>query len=178
MMIFDINEPVKVLKGHEKEFAELLQIVKNKPITAELGEAIKACSLQWAKKLNLNDFNQFYDDHYGRNYIGKDESGWEAIVMTWKKGVHSTIHGHPQYAGYTYLSGELLLEVFEEVDGGLRKVLEYNVQGGDSFFAVSEKNDYKNHIHRITGLTDARTLHIYSDDARKGFNYDNFKIVE
>jgi hypothetical protein len=175
--ILNFNEPVVVLTGYEKQFAELLQIVKNQPITNNLGEKIKTMALRWATEINCDDFQQFHSDKYGRNYIGKDESGWEAIVMTWKKGVHSVIHGHPQYAGYTHVSGEILMEIFEEQDGSLRKVLEHVMQPGESFFAVSDKNDFKNHIHKLTGLTDARSLHIYSDDARKGFNFDAYTIV-
>jgi hypothetical protein len=177
-MIFDVNEEIVICKGYEKQFEELLKTVAGKALTQTLGEEIKTFALQWAKEIVWNDFQQFYDDRYGRNYIGKDsQSGWEAIVMTWKKGVHSLIHGHPQYAGYTHVSGDVLLEVFEETDGGIRKILEHTVKAGESFFAVSDQNDFKNHIHRLTGLTDARTLHIYSDDARKGYNYNEYKIV-
>jgi hypothetical protein len=176
--ILDFNEPVAVLNGYEKQFAELVRMVKDKPITNDLGEIIKQHALEWAKEINPNEFHQFYDHKYGRNYIGKDNSGWEAIVMTWKKGISSAIHGHPQYASYTHVSGDVRLEVFEEKDGNLHKVLEHIIKPGESFFAVSEKNDFKNHIHRLTGLTDARTLHIYSDDARRGFNYDSYKILE
>ncbi|MDR2409307.1 MAG: cysteine dioxygenase [Bacteroidales bacterium] len=178
MTIFDVNEPIVVLNGYEKQFGELMDLVNDKPITTDLGNAIKQHALKWAKEINPEEFHQFYDDRYGRNYIGKSPTGWEAIVMTWKKGVSSSIHGHPQYAGYTHVSGDIRLEVFEEQEGGLRKVLEHIIQPGDSFFAVSDKNDFKNHIHRLTGLTDARTLHIYSDDARRGFNYNPYKILE
>jgi hypothetical protein len=178
MTILDINEPVVVIGGYEKQFADLIRIVKDKPLSNELGEGIKGHALKWAQEINPDEFCQFHDDHYGRNYIGRDDSGWEAIVMTWKKGISSAIHGHPQYAGYTHVSGDIFLEVFEEKDGGLRKVLEHVIKPGESFFAVSDKNDFKNHIHRLTGLTDARTLHIYSDDARKGFNYNPYKILE
>jgi hypothetical protein len=39
--------------------------------------------------------------------------------------------------------------------------------------------DYENHIHRLTGLSKtAFTLHIYSSDARKGVDFDAFKITE
>jgi hypothetical protein len=178
MTILDASKPVVVLSGYEKQFGKLIHIVKGKTLNNDLGEVIKPHALEWAKEIKPEEFCQFQDDSYGRNYIGKDGDGWEAIVMTWKKGVSSAIHGHPQYAGYTHVSGDILLEVFEEKDGGLRKVLEHVIKPGDSFFAVSDKNDFKNHIHRLTGLTDARTLHIYSDDARKGFNYDSYKIVE
>ncbi|MDR1792876.1 MAG: hypothetical protein LBR36_05495 [Bacteroidales bacterium] len=177
-MIFNINEEVVVCKGYQKQFENLLNLVSGKALTQELGEKIKTLALQWAKEIKIEDFMQFYDDRYGRNYLGKDEkSAWEAILMTWKRGICSTIHGHPQYAGYTHVSGEILLEVFEEKDGGIKKVLEHVMQPGESFFAVSDKNDFKNHIHRLTGLTDARTLHIYSDDARKGHNFSDYKVI-
>jgi quercetin dioxygenase-like cupin family protein len=177
-MLFDITE-VEIFKGYEKEFSGLLNRVANKEITQELGEGLKPYVQEFAALINPNDFQKFYDDAYGRNYIGQDEaSGWEAIVMTWKKGNRSAIHGHPQYASYTVVAGNVLLEVFEETEGGLKKVLEHTAQPGESFFAVSKANNFKNHIHRLSCLTDtAHTLHLYSDDARRGFNYNSYKIL-
>jgi hypothetical protein len=178
MTILDFNEPITIVNGYEKQFAALMNLVNAQPLTNDLGETIKRHALKWAEEINPDEFRQFHDNRYGRNYIGKDKTGWEAILMTWKKGISSAIHGHPPYAGYTHVSGDVRLEVFEEKDGGLRKVLEHIIKPGESFFAVSEKEDFKNHIHRLTGLTDARTLHIYSDDARRGFNYDSYRILE
>jgi hypothetical protein len=101
------------------------------------------------------------------------------IVMGWRKGDRTAIHGHPLYAGYTGVAGNVLLEVFEKTTGGLKKVLEHVVQPGESFYSVGQVQDYENHIHRLTGLTDtAFTLHVYSDDARAGVNFDAYKILD
>lgn len=177
IMLFDTKQEIKIVGNYNDNFRQLMEIVSNEKID---GEAIKVFATKLAREIDVNDFDNFSDSGYGRNYIGRDTStGWEAIVMSWKEGNRTAIHGHPQYAGYTVVSGEVMLEVFEKTEGGLKKILEHKAQPYESFYAISETNDFENHIHRITGLTEkALTLHIYSHDARKGANYDNMEIVE
>jgi hypothetical protein len=177
--IFDTTQEIKIIPGYEDIFATLLNKTANRAITAALGEELKPFAIQSAAAINVKDF-QTFTSPYTRNYIGKDSrTGWEMIVMGWQKGNRTAIHGHPLYAGYTGVAGNVLLEVFEKREGGLKKVLEHVVQPGESFYSVAEVDNYENHIHRLTGLTDtAFTLHIYSDDARKGVDFDAFKIVE
>lgn len=176
--IFDTTREIKIVPGYQEIFDELLSTVTGKPITTALGEEVKTFAVAAAKRLNVADFQSFTSP-YTRNYIGKDLlTSWEMIVMGWRKGDRTAIHGHPLYAGYTGVAGNVLLEVFEKIDSGLKKVLEHVVQPGESFYAVGEVEDFENHIHRLTGLTDtAFTLHIYSSDARKGVDFDDFQIV-
>jgi hypothetical protein len=177
--IFDTTREVKIVPGYEELFKALLATVAGKPIVPALGEELKTFAIAAAARVNTGDFQSFTSP-YTRNYIGKDPlSGWEMIVMGWRKGDRTAIHGHPLYAGYTGVAGNVLLEVFEKVGGGLKKVLEHVLQPGESLYSVGEVQDYENHIHRLTGLTDtAFTLHIYSDDARKGVDFDAFAIVQ
>ncbi|MDR2130248.1 MAG: hypothetical protein LBP56_03630 [Odoribacteraceae bacterium] len=176
--IFDTTREIKIIPGYEEIFEALLTTIAGKPITAALGEELKTFAVAAATRINTNDFLAFTSP-YTRNFIGKDaRTGWEMLVMGWRKGDRTAIHGHPLYAGYTGIAGNVLLEVFEKVDGGLKKVLEHVVQPGESFYSIGEVEDYENHIHRLTGLTDtAFTLHIYSDDARKGVDFTDFTIV-
>ena len=109
-----------------------------------------------------------------RNYIGRDtESGWEAIVMSWKKGNRTAIHAHPQFAGYTFADGVFLVEVFEPFKEGIRLVQEMTISDIHGLYAIGEAGKFNNHIHRITCLSDtAHSLHVYSDDALKGEKLD------
>ncbi|MDR1273915.1 MAG: cysteine dioxygenase [Odoribacteraceae bacterium] len=176
--IFDATRKVEIIPGYEEIFATLLKKTAGKAITAGLGEELKSFAIDAASRVNPADF-QHFTTPYTRNYIGKDPAtGWEMIVMGWRKGDRTAIHGHPLYAGYTWIAGEALMEVFEKTGDGLKRVLERVMRPGDSFYAVGEVADYENHIHRLTGLSDtAFTLHIYSDDARKGVDFDDCKIV-
>ncbi|MDR2414664.1 MAG: cysteine dioxygenase [Odoribacteraceae bacterium] len=177
--ILNATRKIEIIPGYEKIFEELLSKTAGKPVTTSLGEELKPFAENAARQINPADFQEFVSP-YTRNYIGRDEqTGWEMIVMGWRKGDRTAIHGHPLYAGYTGVAGNVLLEVFKKVDGGLKKVLEHVVQPGESFYSVGEVEDFENHIHRLTGLTDtAFTLHVYSADARKGIDFDNFKIVD
>ena len=177
--ILNANQAIQIVPGYEEIFDELLGITRGKPINNDLGETIKAFAMKAARQIRPVYFTTFTSP-YTRNYIGRDQhSGWEMIVMGWREGDRTAIHGHPLYAGYTGVAGNVFLEVFERAGDGLRKVLEHVVQPGESFYSVGQVEDYENHIHRLTGLSKtAFTLHIYSSDARKGADFDAFKIIE
>ncbi|MDR1415767.1 MAG: cysteine dioxygenase [Odoribacteraceae bacterium] len=176
--IFEPTKPVDVHPGYENIFAALLQKTTGKPLDTPLGEELKTFAIDAATRVRVADFQKFTSP-YTRNYIGKDPAtGWEMIVMGWRRGDRTAIHGHPLYAGYTWIAGEVLMEVFEKTPDGLKRVLEHVMRPGESFYAISQVDDYENHIHRITGLSDtAFTLHVYSDDARRGVDFDDYKII-
>jgi len=168
------NEFVQIKPGFEDFFKQIISLVKNRQINEQLGEELKRLALTFPLMYDLRQFDIISDNLYERTYLGKDESGWEAIIMTWRKGRQSSIHGHPQFASYNLLKGDLKLEIFENVKGTgeikLARVIEATENTG--FFALGEDNTMTNHIHRITCMSDiSYSLHIYSNDARKGVVY-------
>lgn len=157
----------------------LLKIAKSSPIDEKMGNKIKEYTLDYLKKASLKDFNRYSDKSYVREYIGRDSSGWEAIVMSWKKGNVTAIHTHPQFAAYNFADGEFLVEIFEYYKDGLKCVNKIVVNEQIGLFAIGEAGKFTNHIHRITCLSDTgHSLHIYSDDALKGAKLDHLKIYE
>lgn len=164
--------------GYENFMNGLLNIVDAVPINEVVGERVKAYVLDFVKNNPLTAFDHFVSDTYVRNYIGRDvRTGWEAIVMSWKKGNRTTIHTHPQFAGYTFADGEFLVEIFEPCDGGIRLVKELVIDRVLGLYAIGEAGKFDNHIHRITCLSDtAHSLHVYSDDALKGKKLDHLRI--
>ena len=167
------NEIMEVKPGYEAFFTDLMNLVKNNELNDELGEKLKQLALDFTNHYDLEAFNTFSGKDYERTFIGKDASGWEAIMMTWRKGKQSTIHTHPQFAAYNILKGKINLEIFEEKkNGNIVRTAMLEVDENTGFFAIGEPNTMANHIHRISGLSDVSySLHIYSDDARKGFTY-------
>lgn len=168
------NEVIHVKPGYEDFFRELMNLVRKNDLNEQLGEKLKHLALTFSSHYDLEAFDIDSANQYERTFIGKDESGWEAIIITWRKGRQSSIHGHPQFAAYNVLSGNLKLEIFEDANGNgditLVNVLKIDENTG--LFAIGEFNSISNHIHRITCLSDiSYSLHIYSDDARKGFTY-------
>lgn len=151
-------------------FEQLLSIVSNNEFNTQLGEIIKTHALSFTSIWNPEDF-KYKGSTYTRCYIGKDHiSKWEAIVMCWKRGNQTSIHGHPNFASYTFLLGEILVETFSPTeDNKVTKNAEVIYTPKSSLFAIGESSNFDNHIHRLTCLSDyAYSLHIYSDDARKG----------
>ena len=163
------------ISGYESFFNELLSTIAKYNNNELLGNAITKHALSFIDIWNSDDFKQG-GKTYARCYIGKDDaSKWEAIVMCWKKGNQTTIHGHPDFASYTFLQGEILVETFTPAaDDTAIKNAEAIYHSGDSLFAFGKSSSFDNHIHRLTCLSEyAYSLHIYSDDARKGkkFSY-------
>ena len=116
----------------------------------------------------------YSDTAYRRTYLGRcPATGWEAIVMSWKNGNRTSIHAHPQFAGYHIADGTFRLEIFEPAAGGAARLTESAVvEGPCAFFAVGAPGRFDNHIHRITCLSDTgHSLHVYSDDALRGEVY-------
>ena len=84
-----------MVAGYESFMNGLLNIVHSGPICESVGEQIKSYVLDFVQNHPLDSFDRFSDETYTRNYIGRDtESGWEAIVMSWKKGNRTAIHAH------------------------------------------------------------------------------------
>ena len=166
---------ISVKPGFEDFFGKIMSLVRNGEMNDRLGEDLKQLALTFPFDHDMNQFNTASNSHYERTLIGRDESGWEALIMTWHKGMQSSIHGHPEFASYSLLKGTLQLELFEDVDGTgdvkLTSVTKATENTG--FYALGEANVMTNHIHRITCLSDnSYSLHIYSDDARKGVVYE------
>jgi predicted metal-dependent enzyme (double-stranded beta helix superfamily) len=168
------NEVIHVKPGYEVFFKELMTLVRNSELNQKLGEDLKSLALAFPSHYDLDAFDIVSTNQYERTFIGKDDSGWEAIIMTWRKGRQSSIHGHPQFAAYNVLKGNLKLEIFEDPKGNgeIKLVNALEISENTGLFAIGESNTITNHIHRISCLSDiSYSLHIYSDDARKGFTY-------
>lgn len=169
-----------LVAGYENFMDGLLDIVRSGMIDETMGEQVKTYVLDFVRNNPLAAFDRFADDTYVRDYIGRDaRTGWEAIVMSWKKGNRTAIHSHPQFAGYTFADGEFLVEIFEPCEGGIRLVDELRINDVLGLYAIGEAGKSDNHIHRITCLSDtAHSLHVYSDDALKGKKLDGVKIYQ
>lgn len=76
-----------LVAGYESFMEGLLDIVRSGKIDEVMGEQVKAYVLDYVRKNPLVQFARFSGDTYVRNYIGRDVSGWEAIVMSWKKAI-------------------------------------------------------------------------------------------
>lgn len=169
-----LEEQSLEVQGYDEIFNRLMGIVRNKEINDELGNEIEKCILDYLASNPPHEFDRFSDKSYMRTYIGRDEAtGWEAIMMSWREGNTTSIHAHPQFAGYHFATGEFRLEIFEAVGNGkARCIKDITVKAPCAFHAIGEAGSFNNHIHRITCLTPTgHSLHVYSDDARQGIVY-------
>lgn len=122
----------------------------------------------------LDGFDDYSADGYRRTYLGRSpETGWEAIVMSWQEGNRTSIHAHPQFAGYFFADGRFLVEIFAPAAAGYARLQRsVVVEAPLGFYAVGAEGSFENHIHRITCLSPTgHSLHVYSDDALRGTVY-------
>lgn len=170
----DLQEASATTSGYEEFFTRLLAITAAEPGGEALGERIRAYVLDWLAGHPLTAFDDYSDTAYRRTYLGRSpQTGWEAIVMSWKEGNRTSIHAHPWFAGYHFADGTFRLEIFEPAGGGACRLKEtVDVEAPCAFFAVGAPGRFDNHIHRITCTSGTgHSLHVYSDDALRGEVY-------
>jgi quercetin dioxygenase-like cupin family protein len=90
------------------------------------------------------------------------------MAARWSKGAVSAIHGHPMFAFYYLLEGELSVENFEKDGAGVRKTGTRRYNPGQYFCMHGNAGVFDNGIHRVTAVQESLSIHIYSDDAMKG----------
>lgn len=168
------TEEIQVTPGYEEFFDEVMAHVKSIGINEQLGIMLKQLSLSFPQRYDLSAFDIDSGKAYERIFLGKDASGWEVLVMTWRKGRHSNVHGHPEFASYNFLKGRVKIELFEDRTGhgDLVMTRELEMDENTGIYGIGDSDDMSNHIHRVTCISDISiSLHIYSDDARKGYTY-------
>lgn len=159
----DLQEASANTAEYGEFFTGLTGITDRKPVDDALGERIQDYVLGWLEGHPLTAFDDYSATAYRRTYLGRSpETGWEAIVMSWQEGNRTSIHAHPQFAGYHFADGRFRLEIFEPAgDGTARPVHSAEVEAPCAFFAIGKPGCFDNHIHRITCLSPTgHSLHI------------------
>ena len=153
------DEPCDTRTDYGVFFDELLTLATAAPLGPATGERIRDYVMPWLETHPLGSFDRYSDRSYVRSYLGRcPRTHWEALVMSWKRGNATTIHGHPAFAGYHFADG-----VF---------VGERIIDRRECLFAVGAPGRFDNHLHRITCLSETgHSLHVYSDDALQGVTF-------
>lgn len=93
--------------GYASFFSGLLEVTHTRAVDDGLGERIEEYVMSWLGDHALDGFDDYSADGYRRTYLGRSpETGWEAIVMSWQEGNRTSIHAHPQFAGYFSRTGD------------------------------------------------------------------------
>lgn len=116
-------------------------------------------------------------DTYSRSIIARTEQGFEVMIARWSRGMATIVHGHPDYAFYLLLEGQLGVENFVMGRDGLQFTGKHQMEPGDYFSMQGVAGTYDNAIHRISSMADSLSVHIYSDDALKGTCFPEYREV-
>lgn len=109
--------------GYASFFSGLLEVTHTRAVDDGLGERIEEYVMSWLGDHALDGFDDYSADGYRRTYLGRSpETGWEAIVMSWQEGNRTSIHAHPQFAGYFFADGRFLVEIFEPAAAGYARL--------------------------------------------------------
>ncbi|WP_273373314.1 cysteine dioxygenase [Alistipes megaguti] len=165
------HEACDTRTDYQSFFDRLLAIATDAPLSPTTGERIRDYVMPWLESHSLESFDRYSDRNYVRTYLGRSpRTHWEALVMSWKRGNATTIHGHPAFAGYHFADGVFRVEIFEPAGHGTaRRIGEQIIDRRECLFAVGEPGRFDNHLHRITCLSETgHSLHVYSDDALQG----------
>ena len=90
----------------QSKFANFIREIESIETDSEKIKHLHTFSHRISNYLDLDDFYGDFDANYQRNYLARHESGWELLLIAWKKGSKTTIHGHPQLCCYNYIEGE------------------------------------------------------------------------
>ena len=125
-------------QGYEGIFTALMETVRGREIDDALGMDIERLVLRYLSENPPHEFDTFSDRSYLRTYLGRDTAtGWEAIMMSWREGNTTSIHAHPQFAGYHFADGQFRLEIFEPAgDGTARRIKDLTVTAPCAFHAI------------------------------------------
>lgn len=100
------DEPCDTRADYGTFFDELLTLATAAPLGPATGERIRDYVMPWLETHPLGSFDRYSDRSYVRSYLGRcPRTHWEALVMSWKRGNATTIHGHPAFAGYHFAVG-------------------------------------------------------------------------
>ncbi|GAB5466245.1 MAG: hypothetical protein Kapaf2KO_16810 [Candidatus Kapaibacteriales bacterium] len=137
-------------------------------------ELLRNFALDISKVVDIRDFTPKDSDNYDRNYLARDDSGWEILLIAWQKGDETEIHGHPELCCYHYIKGEFELELFHLCpEGNLIFDRKIYVTEGMTYSDCGEPDTFCNHIHKVKCLSDiGYSINIYSDDAKKGEEFE------
>ncbi len=110
---------------------------------------------------------------YQRTLFGLEKtlsgSGFEGIILHWKKDSKTPIHAHPNFAYYKILSGKCLMKFYKKKkNGSLVETSQKYLSTGDSLHSYEKKMTFTNLIHKVECIEEGFTLHLYSDNAIKG----------
>ena len=148
---------------------ERLRIFLRQLFTDPLNTDVEAAAVDFFAKhpVPMDDF-PFIDKSYSRTILYRAQNSFEAMAARWCKGAVTAIHGHPSFAFYYLLEGELLVDNFEKKDADIVKIDTRTYAPGEYFCIRGTTGTFDNGIHRVTVVEDSLSLHIYSDDALKG----------
>lgn len=117
--------------------------------------------------LPLDDFPRI-EGTYSRTIVHRDDNGFEAMAARWSKGAITSIHGHPPFIFYFVIDGSLKIDNYRRDETGLILSSSACMGKNEHFFSIGKPGRFDNNIHQVQANEETLSLHISSDDSRKG----------
>jgi hypothetical protein len=161
-----IGFPITYLSHpHQGELKRLLLELFVHPDPQHISGATAAFLRQYP--LPLDDFPRI-EGTYSRTVIHRNDNGFEAMAARWSKGAITSIHGHPPFIFYFVIDGSLNIDSYRRDETGLFLNSSACMGKNEHFFSIGEPGRFDNNIHQVQANEETLSLHISSDDSRKG----------
>ena len=98
--------------------------------------------------------------------------GYRAFLLRWKAGVCSDLHGHPNVAYLSVISGRFRITHYAQSDDGEpQQVGAIALAPGDSDGRGCSEPGWSHHLHRVECQESGWCFHLYSGDPRLGSRF-------
>jgi hypothetical protein len=160
------GSPITYLRHpHQGRLRRLLFELFIHPDPRSIAASVAAFLRQYP--LPLDDFPRI-EGTYSRTIVHRDDNGFEAMAARWSKGAITTIHGHPPFIFYFVIDGSLKIDNYRRDKTGLILDSSTCLGKNEHFFSIGEQGRFDNNIHQVQANEETLSLHISSDDSRKG----------
>jgi hypothetical protein len=161
-----MGSPITYLSHpHQGKLRRLLFELFVHPDPRNIAAAVAAFLQQYP--LPLDDFPRI-EGTYSRTIVHRDDNGFEAMAARWSKGAITSIHGHPPFIFYFVIDGSLNIDSYRRDESGLFLNSSACMGKNEHFFSIGEPGRFDNNIHQVQANEETLSLHISSDDSRKG----------
>jgi hypothetical protein len=162
---------------HLGKLRKLLVELFANPDMQNIAAATAACLREYP--LPLGDFPRI-EGTYSRTIVHRDDNGFEAMAARWSKGAITSIHGHPPFIFYFVIHGNLKIDDYQRDGAGVLPGSSEIMEPNDHFFSIGKPGRYDNNIHQVQANEETLSIHISSDDSRKGavFSKDSASAAE
>lgn len=157
---------------HHLKLKDFLQELFVEPEPAQFGKEIARFIVK--NPLVISEF-PLLKGTYTRTILYRNKNDFEVMVARWSNGAVSSIHGHPSFTSYCVSEGRLKIDNFKRYKDRVEKTNSGIMSSKEFFTIIGKEGTFDNNIHQVRAIEETLSIHISSDDSRKGEVFSQIK---